>query len=368
MKIINTILALGVLLTCFSCQDQPKDNLSENSIYQSLKSIKGKGILFGHQDDLAYGIGWKYVKGESDVKRVSGDYPALFGWELGGIELGRSMNLDSVPFQKMNELATWAHEQGGVNTFSWHPFSVIDGSSSWNGKLVVVPEIIPGGKHHDAFKKHLDAVADFFLNLKDEEGNQIPFIFRPWHEMDGTWFWWGVDACNANDFQKLFRFTIEYLRDERGIKQMISAYSPDCRFSTAQEYLTWYPGDDVVDILGMDDYHDFKTEGGEHAVVQKLGVVIELAKQKNKLSALTETGCGEVKNPQWFTDKLGFVLNNPNVKENISYAMVWRNAYNTHFYFPYPGHPAADNAKAFTNQDHILLLKDFNRLKNNHEQ
>ena len=52
----------------------------KNSILEDLSSIKGKGMLFGHQDDLAYGVGWGYVRGESDVKRVSGDYPALFGW------------------------------------------------------------------------------------------------------------------------------------------------------------------------------------------------------------------------------------------------------------------------------------------------
>ncbi|MBD0288787.1 MAG: hypothetical protein ICV79_25690 [Flavisolibacter sp.] len=57
-----------------------------------------KGILFGHQDDLAYGVGWKYEKGRSDIKDVAGDYPAVQGYELGHLELDSLINLDSVPF------------------------------------------------------------------------------------------------------------------------------------------------------------------------------------------------------------------------------------------------------------------------------
>ena len=60
--------------------------------------------MFGHQDDLAYGVGWKYEKGRSDIKDVTGDYPAVYGWELGHLEIDSPYNLDSVPFNTMQQL------------------------------------------------------------------------------------------------------------------------------------------------------------------------------------------------------------------------------------------------------------------------
>jgi len=362
MNKLTQLLSILCLGTLFSCQNEVQET-AQNPIIKSLNDIKGKGILFGHQDDLAYGMQWSYVDGESDVKRVTGDYPAIFGWELGGIEEDRTVNLDSVPFDTMKRLAAWGHSQGGINTFSWHPFSPIDGISSWNGDSVVVKHLISGGSHHEAFKKQLDKVADFFHALKDENGQAIPFIFRPWHEMDGAWFWWGKKACTPEELKQLFRFTIEYMRNVRGVTQMAVAYSPDRNFNTQDEYLTWYPGDDVIDILGMDDYWDFKHEGGEQDVINKLHVVIKTAQAKGMPAALTETGCSNVTDSLWYTQKLGVVLNDAIIKKELSYAMVWRNDPKVHFYFPYPGHPAANDAKAFADDKHILLLEDYKKIK-----
>ncbi len=361
----NIIYFLSTFLLIISCTSVSKKEPSEtiNPILSQLQSIKGKGILFGHQDDLAYGINWKYIDGESDVKRVAGDYPALFGWELGGIELGHEVNLDSVPFDEMRRLAVKAHEMGGINTFSWHPYSVINGVSSWNTETVVVKHILPGGSHHQQFIAHLDKVADFFLNLKNVDGENIPFIFRPWHEMDGTWFWWGSNVCTSEEFKKLFRFSVEYLRKEKGIENMLVAYSPDRNFNSEKEYLTWYPGDDIVDIIGLDNYHDFKLKDGYKEVIRKLHIVIDVAKEKNKISALTETGLENVTDPTWFSSQLGKVLSDSIISNELSYAMVWRNDPKVHFFFPYPGHLAEKDAKKFLDRSDILLLNEFNQLK-----
>ena len=193
----------------------------DNSILRDLQSVKGKGVLFGHQDDLAYGVDWHYQDGGSDVKRVSGDYPALFGWELGGLERGDRHNLDGVPFDRMRELAIKAHEMGGINTFSWHPYEAIQGRNSWTPDADVVRHLLPGADFHEAFKSQLDRVALFLKSIKSEDESQVPFIFRPWHEMDGNWFWWGSEQCSPEDFQKLFAFTVRYLREEKKIEDML---------------------------------------------------------------------------------------------------------------------------------------------------
>ena len=85
-------------------KDLPTDSLATKetvSLYKNLKRLLHKGIMFGHQDDLAYGVGWKYEPGRSDIKDVTGDYPAVYGFELGHLETDQPFNLDSVPFDKM---------------------------------------------------------------------------------------------------------------------------------------------------------------------------------------------------------------------------------------------------------------------------
>ncbi len=356
---ITAVLGLSVLM---ACSQKPVEKIT-NSIAEQLKSVKGKGILFGHQDDLAYGKNWSYVDGESDVKRVAGDYPAMFGWELGGIELQRTHNLDSVPFSDMKRLAIKGYLMGGINTFSWHPFSVVNGESSWNTENDVVKHMLPNGSHHKEFLIQLDRVADFFKSLKTDDGIAMPFIFRPWHEMDGTWFWWGTKNCTAKEVKELFRFTINYLKNKKGLTQMLVAYSPDRNFTTLDEYLTWYPGDDIVDIIGMDNYYDLKIQDGEKEAVKKLHLLIAYAKEKHKLAALTETGLENVTDSLWFTKKLGKVLGDSLISKELSYVMVWRNDPKVHFFFSYENHSSATDARNFLDQPEMLLLNDFNKLK-----
>lgn len=356
-------LILILLLSSQYLIGQNSGGKVKNKLLQDIKMLKGKGILFGHQDDLAYGVGWEYVRGESDVKRVSGDYPALFGWELGGIERGDQMNLDKVPFDTMRDLAVMGDKMGGINTFSWHPYAATKGESSWDKEAIVVKHIIPGGSHHESFKQQLDKVASFFKQLKDEKGHDIPFIFRPWHEMDGSWFWWGDTSCTKEEFKILFQFTIQYLKEEKGLNQMLVAYSPDRNFESEIDYLQWYPGDEYIHILGVDNYWDLKQEGGEEQAIQKLHIVIDLANKKGKIAAFTETGIENVTDEKWYTEKLGKVLADPIIAMEISYVMVWRNDGNVHYFFPYPGQKGEADAKKLLSDPNILLLEDFKSLR-----
>src|SRR5580693_9807601 len=100
---LTIIPILAAFSTFAQGADLPVDKYATKEtiiLYRHLKSIAGKGFLFGHQDDLAYGVGWKYVPGRSDIKDVTGDYPAVYGWELGRIEVDHQENIDSVPFNK----------------------------------------------------------------------------------------------------------------------------------------------------------------------------------------------------------------------------------------------------------------------------
>ena len=108
-----------------------------------------------------------------------------------------------------------AFERGGVITVSWHAPNFVTGGSFYDTTGDVVTKILPGGSHHTNFTAILDDIAYNLGNL-EYMGEDIPIIFRPWHEFNGNWFWWGSSYCSKQDFKNLFRFTVEYLRDVKG--------------------------------------------------------------------------------------------------------------------------------------------------------
>lgn len=168
------------------------------ALCNNLKKLASKGYMFGHQDDLAYGVNWRYETGRSDVKEVAGDYPAVYGWELGGLEAAQEKNIDGVPFKKMRQFIKEGYERGGVITISWHarsPYGAEKGA--WDTTHGSVASILPGGDNHQLYKNWLNELAKFFLSLKGSKGEAIPVLFRPYHELTGNWFWWCRNACSS---------------------------------------------------------------------------------------------------------------------------------------------------------------------------
>jgi len=100
------------------------------ALYEFLRDFSGNGTMFGHQDDLAYGIGWWAEDRRSDVKDVCGDYPAVFGWDLGDIT--RENNLDGVNFDNMINWMRSIHQMGGIITISMHLDNPISNQNAWD--------------------------------------------------------------------------------------------------------------------------------------------------------------------------------------------------------------------------------------------
>jgi len=186
---MRTFLLLLFLGPRIYAQDIPCDPMATEEtkhLYQNLSKLRRSGYMIGHQDDLAYGVNWKYEKGKSDIKEVTGDYPAVYGWELGHLELDSSRNLDGVPFDKMKEFIAEGYSRGGVITISWHFTNALNGKSAWNPEPGSVAAILPGGAKHELYKKWLDRIAAFMLDLKGSRKELIPVIFRPFHELNGS--------------------------------------------------------------------------------------------------------------------------------------------------------------------------------------
>jgi len=334
------------------------------ALFANMKNNIEKGIMVGHQDDLAYGIGWYGKPGASDVKAVTGDYPAVVGWELGHLEIDAAYNLDSIYFTDMKRMMREVYDRGGINTISWHGDNIVTGKTAWDcAQNNVVSSILPGGSNHAKFLTWLDRLAVFFKDLKDEKGEAFPVIFRMYHEHTGSWFWWGAKQCTPEEYNELYRMTVKYLRDVKGVHNLLYAFSP-ADVATEQEYLERYPGDEWVDVVGFDTYvygtEPKDVEGYKTKIDNGLKIVTAYAAKSGKIPVLAETGCEALKIENYFSNVLL-----PTFKPyRFSYVLFWRNAVNRpdHFYVPYPGHPAADDFKKFTETPGILLSKEVQSL------
>ncbi len=352
-------LAAALLSACTAAPQpaEPCDSRATaetRALYANMFRSAERGVMFGHQDDALYGHSWSYERGRSDVRECCGDYPAVFGWEIGCLELGAERSLDGVPFDEMVHLLCEASDRGAVNTVSWHVSNPQTGGSSWDCRTTAaVASILPGGEHHALYCAWLDRLAGFFASLRRAGGEPAPVLFRPFHEHTSTGFWWGEAQCTPDEFRRLWRFTVEYLRYEKGIHNLLYVYSPDL-FRDAEHYMERYPGDEWVDVLGMDAYH----RPGEWDFIEgcrrMLSDLQRLGREHRKPVAFTETGLEGVADAEWWT---GTLL--PAIADfGLSYVLVWRNAHDrpSHFFGPWRGHASEEDFRRFASNSRQPIL------------
>jgi hypothetical protein len=364
-------MIITCLALCSACAadkaDLPSDKKATAEtvkLYNNMKKVAERGFMIGHQDDLAYGVYWKYETGRSDIKDVTGDYPAVYGWELGHLEIDAAVNLDSVPFDKMKGFIRDGYQRGGIITISWHGNNPMTGESAWSPKAGTVTSILPGGEKNEVFNAQLDKIADFLLSLKGEKGEMIPVLFRPFHEHTGGWFWWGNATTPDNEYKSLFRYTYDYMTNVRNVHHLLWVYNTGTEFSNEEEYLKRYPGDDVVDMLSFDTYQRGDASMDRSYVDGldlRLGIIEKLAADRNKIALLGETGYNEIPYAEWWTKNLLAGIGN----HKISYVLFWRNAgfkakeNQLEYYVPYKGHTSEADFLQFYQLPQTLFQKDI---------
>ena len=339
------------------------------NLFRNMMRIAPKTVMFGHQNTLAYGYSWRDegdAPDRSDVKDVVGDFPAVYGWDLMDVVgKDRPGEMPGAGGDTLRGYVQSAHARGGVNTFSWHMENPVTGTDSWD-KTRAVEHIIPGGRLHAQYVAKLDAAAAFFSSLKDKSGKPIPVWFRPFHEHTGDWFWWGKGNATAEDYKALWRFTVEFLRDKKGVHNLLYAYSTDV-FDNEEVYFEYYPGDAYTDMLGFDDYHSIKPGAPAGLLSNRLRMVVKWARERGKLAALTETGLEAIPVSNWWTGTLlnGIIADQDTL--GISYILVWRNANpafdrKEHYYAPYPGQKSAKDFRRFYDDPRTWFESDLPNL------
>lgn len=164
------------------------------------------------------------------------------------------------PNNESEQSIAWAKQNNGILSMSWHwnaPANLVNSAEyPWwrgfytQGTTFNLPGALanPAGADYQLLLRDIDAIG---TQLKKFQDAGVPVIWRPLHEAQGGWFWWGAHGPTA--FKQLWRLTYDRLTNYHGLHNLIWEFT-----SSAAEgnFLDWYPGDDVVDMIGLDIYTD----------------------------------------------------------------------------------------------------------------
>jgi len=246
-------------------------------LYDWLREIYGKKILSGQQcDGGMYGM-----ENQAVWRATGGDYPAVLGLDMMEYSLSRVEHGGESDRAVPYAIEYW--NKGGIVTFCWHwnapsPYlkepwysGFYTKSTSFNlGKVM-------NGEDEEGYRllnRDIDAIAAQLLRLK-EAG--VPVLWRPLHEASGGWFWWGASGKEA--YLKLYHLLFDRLTNEYGLNNLIwiwNAQDPE-----------WYPGDDEVDLIGMDIYPGERVYDSQSASFLPLTRI----SGERKMIVLSENGC-----------------------------------------------------------------------------
>jgi mannan endo-1,4-beta-mannosidase len=276
-----------------------------DSIYRFLSKVYGKVILSGQ-----YGNATEFDK----IFSISGKTPLIRGFDF--MDYSPSRVEHGTTSNETDNAITW-HQQKGLVTFSWHwnaPKDLIDqpGKEWWRGFYtdattfdVTKAMNDTNSEEYTLIIRDIDAIA---VQLQRLEDANVPVLWRPLHEAEGKWFWWGAkgpDACKW-----LWELVFDRLVSHHQLHNLIWVWTS----TGVPDALNWYPGDQYVDIIGADIYLPAGTYSSSFVTFDNMAALYE----GRKIITLSENG--PIPNPEslfvegaawsWFNTWSGeFIMN-----------------------------------------------------------
>lgn len=220
-------------------------------LFEKIAALNGN-ILSGQQESTWMGS----EDFEFDyIFEKTGKYPAVRGLDY--------MNDD---FKGVNRRAVKWHERGGMVSVCWH--CGCDFSGSWSECMnTAIPDweraLTEGTEENSVLIRGMDKAAAALTELRDRK---IPVLWRPFHEFDGGWFWWGKGG--AGNFRRLWQMMYRRYTEHWHLDNLIWVLGWS---QNGKNYGDWYPGDDTVDIAGADSYYDGANPNLWNAVLEVTG-------------------------------------------------------------------------------------------------
>ena len=223
----------------------PRATPEARALYARLLKGYGRVSLSGQYDaaDVAF------------VREETGKTPAILGGDLMDFSPSRLPYFVKSDEHPKDPVPEWiaAGRRGQVLTLSWHwnaPFGLLDTKDQrWYSGFYTKATTFdvtkamddPASEERKGILRDIDAIA---VQLKRLSDARIPVLWRPLHESEGGWFWWG--AKGPEPAKWLYRLVYDRLTKTHGLHNLVWVWNSPAA--------AWYPGDDVVDVMSVDLY------------------------------------------------------------------------------------------------------------------
>jgi mannan endo-1,4-beta-mannosidase len=306
---------------------EPKDALINYLQKVIADSMVISGQHCGNGNATAQGYE-AYVEG---LFQKTGQYPGLIGLEY-GYSGGNDLSL-------INSYAVKHSLAGGIVTVTWHADNPwVDGyNCRWNSvenrQVIHFSELLkdaPESEAKSGYRTELMNVGHALAELRDAG---VVVFWRPFHEMNGNWFWWGPDnvkePTNKEDYVLLWKDMYETFTSDLGLNNLIWIYSPMLKAEWTSELNAFYPGDDMVDLVGVDiystipEFNDYEAlkKMGKPIVIGEIGPVKESYGKYDALDVLHALRGKAAWFLQWssWTNAQVAIVDNPNAAEMMNH-------------------------------------------------
>jgi mannan endo-1,4-beta-mannosidase len=255
----------------------PNASPEARSVLDHLYAINGKYILSGQHN-----LNQDMNRWMDSAKVITGKYPAVWGTDFiwNGMQDNGQLIVDEA-------IKKW--KEGYFITLMWHQGRPSDDppfgwKESIQAKLTDAQweELTtPGTVLNGRWLAQIDKMASWLVQLRDAH---VPVLWRPYHEMNGVWFWWG-DKKGEKGIAKLWKMMYDRYTNYHKLNNLLWVWGAnglrDLPKDQAYSYKDYYPGAAYVDVLGADVYRfDYEQKDYDE--------LLEVA--KGKLIALTEVG------------------------------------------------------------------------------
>jgi mannan endo-1,4-beta-mannosidase len=255
----------------------PKASPEVQSLLAYCSDIYGQKILSGQQE------GWRGTNALgfelTSISNITGKLPAILGLDLSAYTRTDDSPWPVPPHAVVHQARDWYQNRGGVVTLCWHWTAPIGDRKiySKDTSFDLQRAVTEGTAEHRAALRDLDAIAEELALLRDA---RVPVLWRPLHEANGRWFWWG--AAGPEPFKRMWRLMFERFTHKHRLNNLIWVYSP----GAATDSAAWYPGDPYVDIIGQDHY----PMDGNHGAAKDVFDELVTLGRGHKLVGLSENG------------------------------------------------------------------------------
>jgi hypothetical protein len=283
------------------------------SLLAYFSAIYHQHILSGQQTGV---FGTNGMAFEANyITNTTGKLPAVLGFDFTACTVRASA-------QDTRHLTTqraidWANQRHGIVSFCWHWIAPTNERAFYakDTTFNLTRGVTEGTPEYQALLRDIDTIAG---ELKLLQAAHVPVLWRPMHEVNGRWFWWG--AFGPESYKKLWRLMFDRLTTYHKINNLIWVFSPGASTDLAD----WYPGDEYVDMIGQDHYPMNGDNGPARDVFDELSML----GRGTKLLALSENGpipdpdrlVSEKAGWLFFTTWSGNVLMKSNSKEQLTRA------------------------------------------------